>query len=175
MDFEKLIFQRQSCRSYDPSRNVSEADLRKCLEAARMAPSACNSQPYHFTVASGSLADEVGALTRSMGMNGFTKDVHHFIVISEDAYNRTAAAGAKLKDQDYRSVDIGIATAYLTAQATELGLSTCILGWFDEKKLCDLLSLQNRIRLVIAIGYAKDSDPIRPKKRKDLDILVSWK
>ncbi len=175
MDFEALIAKRQSCRSYDPSRSVSETDLRKCLEAARMAPSACNSQPYHFTVASGTLAEAVGALTRSMGMNGFTKDVHTFIVISEDAYNRTAAAGSKLKDQDYRSVDIGLTTAYLTAQATELGLSTCILGWFDEKKLCALLGLSNRVRLVIAIGYAKADDPIRTKKRKELDELVSWK
>lgn len=175
MDFEQLLRQRQSCRSYDPSRTVSEEDLRKCLEAARMAPSACNSQPYHFTVTGGETAEQVGALTRSMGMNAFTKDVHHFIVISEAAYNRTAAAGAKLKDQDYRSVDIGLTTAYLTAQATELGLATCIMGWFDEKKLCKLLDLTDRIRLVIAIGYAKESDPIREKKRKNMEELVSWK
>jgi len=175
MDFATLIAQRQSCRSYDPRRTVSQEDLGKCLEAARMAPSACNAQPYHFTVASGDTAEKVGALTRSMGMNGFTADVHHFVVISEGSYNRTAAAGAKLKDQDYRSVDIGLTAAYLTAQATELGLSTCILGWFDEKKLCDLLELKGRVRLVIAIGYAREGDPIRAKKRKALDELVSWK
>ena len=175
MDFETLIRQRQSCRSYDPSRSVSDEDLRKCLEAARLAPSACNAQPYHFTVVSGELAEQVGALTRSMGMNGFTKDVPQFIVVSEAAYNRIAAAGAKLKDQDYRSVDIGIATAYLTAQAAELGIATCIMGWFDEKKLCSLLSLGGRIRLVIATGYAKEGDALRPKKRKTLDDLVSWR
>ena len=175
MDFEALLLQRQSCRSYDPHRSVSREDLRQCLDAARMAPSACNAQPYHFTIAEGETAEAVGALTRSMGMNGFTKDVRHFIVISEDAYNRTAAAGAKLKDQDYRSVDIGITTAYLTARAAELGLATCIMGWFDEKKLFALLDLKTRIRLVIAIGYAKEGDPIRAKKRKDLDELVSWK
>lgn len=175
MDFTTLIAQRQSCRSYDPRRTVSAEALQQCLEAARMAPSACNAQPYHFTVAGGETAEKVGALTRSMGMNGFTTDVHHFIVISEAPYNRTAAMGAKLKDQDYRSVDIGLTTAYLTAQATELGLSTCILGWFDEKKLCDLLDLNGRVRLVIAIGYAKEGDPVRSKKRKTLDELVSWK
>jgi len=175
MDFESLICRRQSCRNYDRARPVSREALLSCLEAARLAPSACNAQPYHFTVVQGEAADQVGALTRSMGMNGFTKDVSSFIVISEAAYNRTAAAGAKLKDQDYRSVDIGITTAYLTARATELGLDSCILGWFDEKKLCDLLDIKDRIRLVIALGYAKDGDPIRAKKRKSLEELVSWK
>jgi len=174
MDFSALMLARQSCRAYDSSRPVSQEDITACLEAARMAPSACNAQPYRFAVATGKAADAIGACTRSMGMNAFTKDVGVFIVISEGPYNRTAAAGAKLKDQDYRSVDIGITTAYLTARATELGLSTCILGWFDEEKVRKLTGAEGKIRLVIALGYAKADDPLREKKRKEQDILVKW-
>lgn len=174
MNFSELIRQRQSCRAFDAARPVSREDITTCLEAARVAPSACNAQPYHFTVAQGETASQVGALTRSMGMNGFTTDVPVFIVISEAPYNRTAAVGAKLKDQDYRSVDIGITAAYLTAQATELGLSTCILGWFDEKRLRHLIGARGMVRLVIALGYAREGDPLRNKKRKSPEDLITW-
>ena len=116
----------------------------------------------------------MGDLTRSMGLNGFTPDVPVFVVISEANYNATSAVGAKVKGQDYRSVDIGIAAAYFTAQATELGLSTCIIGWFGEKKLRQLVGAKGMVRLVIAVGYAKEGDALRKKVRKDLETLVTW-
>ena len=174
MNFSELTRQRQSCRAFDPDRPVPREAVTACLEAARLAPSACNAQPYHFTVVQGDLAGQVGALTRSMGMNGFTAGVPVFIVVSEAPYNPTAAVGARLKAQDYRSVDIGITAAYLTAQAADLGLATCILGWFDEDKVRQCTSAQGRVRLVIALGYAREGDPIRPKRRKPLEDLVTW-
>ena len=175
MDYLEIARTRQSCRAYDAARPVEEEKLLACLEAARLAPSACNAQPYHITVAQGVAGEAVGAATRSMGMNGFTREVPVFLVISETAYNRTASVGSKVKHQDYRSVDIGIAAAYLTAEAQTQGLSTCILGWFDSKKLRQLLDLKWEPRLVIALGYARTGDPLRSKKRKSLDNLVAWK
>jgi len=174
MDFMEIAQKRQSCRAYDPNRAVDAALVQACLEAAWLAPSACNAQPYHITVARGDTARLVGEAVRSMGMNKFTQDVPVFLVLSEAPYNATAAAGARLKNQDYRSVDIGIAAAYLTAQATALGLGSCILGWFDERKLAASLGLSQRIRLVISLGYAKEGDPLRPKKRKGQDDLTTW-
>ena len=85
-------------------------------------------------------------------------------MISEAAYNATAAVGAKVKGQDYRSVDIGIAAAYLTAEARTQGLSSCILGWFDGKRLRRLLGLKGPVRLVLALGYAKSRRSIAPQK-----------
>lgn len=174
MNFLELAKTRQSCRSYDKARPVEQEKLLACLEAARLSPSACNSQPYHFTVVTGEQAAAVGDCTRGLGMNTFTEDVPAFVVISEVPYNLTAGAGARVKGQDYRSVDIGIAVAYFTSEATAQGLSTCILGWFDEKKLQSLLHLSRPIRLVIAIGYAAPGDPLRTKKRKTLDELTTW-
>ena len=174
MDFSQLISTRQSCRAYDSTRSVPRETLAACLEAARLAPSACNAQPYHFTVVTGENARAVGDTTRSMGLNKFTPDVPTFVVISEANYNATSAVGSKVKGQDYRSVDIGIAAAYFTARATELGLSTCIIGWFDEKKLRQLVGAKGTVRLVIAVGYAKEGDVLRKKVRKDLDTLVTW-
>jgi nitroreductase len=81
--------------------------------------------------------------------------------------------GAKVKNNDYRSMDIGIAVAYLTAEATAQGLSTCILGWLDDSKLRELCHLDAPVRLVITLGYAKEDDKLRDKKRKDLNQLVT--
>ena len=174
MNFTEIALARQSCRSYDETRAVEEEKLSAILEAARLAPSACNSQPYHFTVCRGEAAKAVAAATQGMGMNKFSSQAPVLIVISEADYNKSAALGAKVKGNDYRSIDIGITTAYLTAEATAQGLSTCILGWLDDDKIRKICDIDHPVRLVITLGYAKD-DPLRNKKRKELSQLVSYK
>ena len=174
MNFTEIALMRQSCRSYDETREVEQEKLTAILEAARLAPSACNSQPYHFTVCRGEAAKAAAAATQGMGMNKFASQAPVLIVISEADYNKTAAMGSKVKGNDYRSIDIGITTAYLTAEATAQGLSTCILGWLDDQKLRKICGIDHPIRLVITLGYAKD-DTLRAKKRKELAELVSYK
>lgn len=164
---------RQSCRSYDENRPVEPEKLQAVLEAARLAPSACNGQPYHFTVCRGAAAKEVAGATMGMGMNKFAAQAPVLIVVSEDAYCKSAAVGAKVKKNDYRSMDIGIAVAYLTAEATAQGLSTCILGWLDDEKLRKICQLKYAARLVITLGYAKADEKLREKKRKPLTELVT--
>jgi len=176
MNFTEIARTRQSCRSYDPCRVVEKEKLEAILEAARLAPSACNGQPYHFTVCRGDTAREVALLTRGMGgMNKFAVDAPVLIVISEEPYVKSAALGAKVKNNDYRSMDIGIAAAYLTAEAAAQGLGTCILGWFDDEKARSLCGIQHPVRLVITLGYPGENDRLREKKRKSLDELVSYK
>ena len=173
MNFYEIAQNRQSCRAYDASRAVEEEKLNAILEAVRLAPSACNGQPYHLTVCRGEIAKEVAKATMGMGMNKFASDAPVLIVISEEPYCKTAALGAKVKNNDYRSIDIGIAAAYLTAEATAQGLGTCILGWLDDEKIRKICSLSYPVRLVITLGYAKEGDKLRTKKRKDLDELVT--
>ena len=175
MDFLTIARNRQSCRSYDPERPVEEEKLQAVLEAVRLAPSACNGQPYHLTICRGETAKQVAAATTGVGINKFAKDAPILIVISEEPYVKTAALGAKLKGNDYRSIDIGIAAAYLTAEAAAQGLGTCILGWLDDEKIRKLCDLSNPVRLVITLGYAKEGDKLRTKKRKELSQLVSEK
>ena len=176
MNFTEIARTRQSCRSYDPCRVVEKEKLEAILEAARLAPSACNGQPYHFTVCRGDTAREVALLTRGMGgMNKFAVDAPVLIVISEEPYVKSAALGAKVKNNDYRSMDIGIAAAYLTAEAAAQGLGTCILGWFDDEKVRKLCGIEHPVRLVITLGYPGEHDKLREKKRKNLDELVSYK
>ena len=173
MNFYEIAQNRQSCRSYDANRAVEEDKLNAILEAVRLAPSACNGQPYHLTVCRGEVAKAVAKATMGMGLNKFSIDAPILIVISEAPYCKTAALGAKVKGNDYRSIDIGIAAAYLTAEATAQGLSTCILGWLDDEKIREICSLSHPVRLVITLGYAKESDKLREKKRKDMDELVT--
>lgn len=173
MNFNEIAKNRYSCRAYDGGRLVEEEKIRAILEGAILSPSACNSQPYHFTVCRGEKAKEVAKATQSMGINKFTSDAPVMIVISEDNYNKSAGIGAKIKNMDYRSIDIGIATAYLTAEASAQGLGTCILGWFDDKKIRDICNLKHPVRLVVALGYAKEGSAVPPKKRKAYDELVS--
>ena len=174
MNFTEIAQTRQSCRSYDPSWEVEQEKLDAILNAVRLAPSACNGQPYHLTVCRGETAKEVAAATMGMGMNKFASQAPVLIVLSEEPYVKSAALGAKLKGNDYRSMDIGIAVAYLTAEAAAQGLSSCILGWLDDEKLRKICDLKYPVRLVVTLGYPKE-DKLRPKKRKELSELVSWR
>lgn len=171
MDFLEIANHRQSCRSYDPDRPVEREKLEAILEAVRLAPSACNAQPYHLTVCRGETAKAVAKATQGMGMNKFADQAPVLIVISEAPYTKAAALGAKVKGNDYRSIDIGIAAAYLTAEAAAQSLGSCILGWLDDDKIRKICGLSYPVRLVVTLGYAADTQ--REKKRKDLSELVS--
>ena len=172
MNFTEIAEMRQSCRSYDPTRAVEQKKLDAVLYAARLAPSACNGQPYHITVCRGEAARRVAKATQGMGMNKFASEAPVLLVLSEMPYVATAALGAKVKKNDYRSIDIGIVAAYLTAEATAQGLGTCILGWLEDSEIREICGLEGAVRLVITLGYPKDGDPLRAKKRKDMADLV---
>lgn len=174
MNFTEIAENRQSCRSYNPEREVEEEKLLRIIESARLAPSACNGQPYRITVCKNEAAKLVSKAVGGMGMNKFAKDAPIMIVISEEPYVASAALGAKIKKNDYRSIDIGIVSAYITAEAAAQGLGSCILGWLDDKKIREICSLDGTVRLVITIGYPKENEKLREKKRKNMDELVGY-
>lgn len=174
MNFREIAEQRQSCRAYNSERMVEKEKLQAILEVARLSPSACNGQPYHITVCTGDTAKMVAKATQGMGINKFAVEAPVLMVVSEKPYAKTAALGAKIKHNDYRSLDIGILSAYITSEATAQGLGSCILGWFDDDKIRQLCNLDGAVRLVITLGYQSDSDKLRHKKRKDMDELVSY-
>ena len=173
MNFMEIAENRQSCRSYDSTRKVEQEKLDAILRAAQLAPSACNGQPYHLTVCHGQAAKEVALACRGLGMNKFAVQAPVMIVISEEPYVKSAAMGARVKGNDYRSIDIGIVAAYITAEAAAQGLGTCILGWLDDARIREICGLQYPVRLVITLGYPNDA--LRKKQRKDLSELVTVK
>ena len=172
MNFTEIAESRQSCRNYDTWRAVEQEKLDRILASARLAPSACNGQPYMITVCRGEVAKKVAEATQGVGINKFATDAPVVLVISERPYVATAALGAKIKKNDYRSIDIGILAAYITAEATAQGIGSCILGWLDDGKIREICGIDQQVRLVITLGYPKADDKIRPKKRKDIAELV---
>lgn len=172
MNFTEIANNRQSCRNYDAERAVEQEKLNAILESARLSPSACNGQPYLMTVCRGESAKAVAKAVQGMGMNKFADNAPVLIVISEKPYVASAALGAKVKGNDYRSIDIGILAAYITAEAAAQGLGSCILGWFDDAKLREICSLDAPARLVITLGYPKEGDKLREKKRKNMAEIV---
>ena len=171
MNFTEIAENRQSCRKYDNTKPIEQEKLDRILATARLAPSACNGQPYHITVCKGELAKKVAKATQGMGLNKFASEAPILLVISEKPYVATAALGSKVKKNDYRSMDIGILAAYITAEAAAQGLGSCMLGWFDEKAVREICGADGTVRFVITIGYAKEGDPLRKKKRKAYEDL----
>ena len=175
--FYSLASARQSCRNYNPDKKVSREELTACLEAARIAPSACNSQPWSFHgVLSHDKAKLMGLYLQKFGLNKFAEKCPAFVVVVEEKAKLIARIAGKLGSQEYASIDIGIAAAHFCLAACDIGLSTCITGCFDEGKIKELLDIpkNKRIRLVICVGYAADDDKLRPKTRKDFEEIVKF-
>ena len=163
-DFLQLVASRQSDRAYDMSRAVEHDKLERILEAARLSPSACNAQPWRFVVVTDpELAVKVGKATAGLGMNKFAKDAPVHILIVEESANITSLLGGKVKDKHFPLIDIGIAASHMVLAAESEGLGSCILGWFDEKKIKQLTGIPSSKRLLldIIIGY-----PLKEKRKK---------
>jgi len=177
-DFTSLVNNRQSCRRYKHDCPVSREDIDACLEMARLAPSACNSQPWRFYCADSS--EDRALIAKSvqdLGMNKFADFCSAFVVVTESPAKMIARIAGSLRDQQFAQIDVGIAVAHFVLACEEKGLSTCIMGWLDEDKLRNHFSIPNnqRIRLVIGVGRAEDGDAVRNKVRLPLDEIRSWK
>lgn len=173
MTFQELIKVRQSERKYKDQK-VARDLIIQCLEAARLAPSACNSQPWKFVVVDDpSLLPAVADAAAGMGMNKWVNQAPVIVAVTLEKMNFTARIGSVIKDKEYSLLDVGIAVEHFCLQATELGLGTCIMGWFDEKKVKKLLGIGNkRIPLLISLGYPDGTT--RNKSRKTLEEMSSW-
>ena len=174
MEFLELVQQRQSDRKYEEGRPVVRAQILQCLEAARLAPSACNSQPWKFVVVDDeTLLPQMQEAAAGMGMNKFASQAPCIVAVVLEKMNFTARIGSVIKDKEYSLLDVGIAVEHFCLQAAELGLGTCIMGWFNEKKVAQLLGVKNRrIPLLISLGHPVGKT--REKSRKALNEMSSW-
>lgn len=175
--FLELARTRQSDRAYDAHRAVEEDKLNRILEAGHLAPSACNAQPWRFVVVTNAeLKNKIADATAShvLMMNHFTKQAPVHIVIVEESPNFTSSVGSMIKHTPFSQIDVGIAAAHIALAAADEGLGTCILGWFDEKKVKALLKIPSgkKVSLIITLGYSQQ--PTREKKRKAIGDVVRY-
>lgn len=176
-DFFAFLSQRQSVRSF-LSQPVEPEKLTRCLEAARLAPSACNAQPWTFVVVTEPVLREQVAESAVGGvlpLNHFTRQAPVLIVVVRESPNFTSGLGQVVKNKEFTVMDVGMATLQLSLQATAEGLGSCILGWFNEKRVKELLAIpaRKRAELIVALGYPS-SPGVRPKLRKPLSEMVRY-
>lgn len=174
MEFKELVKIRQSDRKYT-DKPVEKKKLMQCLESTRLSPSANNSQPWKFIIVDDpSLRVEIANCDASMGMNKFVASAPVIAVVVVEKQNVLSSVGSVIQNKPYYLLDIGIAVNQFCLQASDLGLGTCIIGWFDEKKVKNLLQVDRnkRVPLIITIGYSDSRT--REKRRKSLDEISSW-
>ena len=175
MNFIELISKRQSVRKY-LSKPVEKEKIDLCIEAGRIAPSASNSQPWKYIVVDDPIIkDKVAHETYStlVSFNKFVVQAPVIIVIVIEKPGLVTQIGASIQKRDYPLIDIGITAEHFCLQATELGLGTCMLGWFNEKPIKKLLNIpeKKRIGLMISVGYA-DDEPRQKNRKKTNEIRV---
>ena len=178
MKFSELVTLRQSVRKYQ-DKPVEREKIELLIEAVRLAPSACNSQPWKLIIVDEpELKDRVARATTSPGMslNKFVPQAPVIAVLTLEKAKLSSQVGALMKNREFPLIDIGAAAEHFCLQAVELGLGTCMLGWFDERTIKRLLHIPRRTRigLLIALGYAADGDSLRKKVRKDACAMSSF-
>ena len=177
MNFLDLIQKRRSVRRYS-DRPVVKEDILKCLEAARLAPSACNSQPWHFIVIDepelkARVAERI--FSGLYSMNRFAKEAPVLVAVVSEKMKFLASLGGQFRGTRYCLVNIGIACEHLVLQAQELGIGSCWIGWFDEKVLKEEMKIprNKKIDIVISLGYPAE-DKVVPKTRELLEEISSF-
>lgn len=180
MDFLTMMETRKSCRAYQ-NKPVSREELLKIAEAGRLTPSGCNSQPWKFIIIDEPEAKEklCDALVCTDGLTGapWRAQVPAFIILVEQEAKVKPAVITHYHDaQRFAQGDIGAACMNMCHMAMDLGLSTCILGMNDQKKMEEYFGIPagHEARLVLAVGYSAETTPVSKKVRKPLEEVCSF-
>ena len=173
-----VIKQRKSVRDF-LDRPVEREKIMMCLEAARVAPSACNSQPWKFIV----VDDEglkkklcIAAFSGIYAINSFCKTAPALVVAISEKSKFIARIGGLFRGTKYYLIDIGIACEHFVLQAEELGLGTCWIGWFNEKAIKSVLNIpqSKKIDIVLALGYYDRGKLASAHDRESIEEIASF-
>jgi len=174
-DFMELCQRRQSCRDFS-DKPVEHDKLARCVEAARLAPSGCNAQPWSFVVVENpEIVPEVAKCAQQLGFNDYIAKARAFIVVLEEHAVLMPAIRCIMDSQYFAKGDLGAAVLTICLQAESMGLGSCILGIYDRERLCELLDIPRDKRFggLIALGYPA-SDKVRNKVRKPMEEIVRF-
>ncbi len=174
----ELLKQRRSVRDF-LDKPVEREKIKLCLEAARVAPSACNSQPWKFIVVDdGELKKRLcdKAFSGIYAINAFCKKAPVIVVIVSERSKFLARIGGMFRGTKYYLIDIGIAGEHFVLQAQELGLGTCWIGWFNERAVKSVLNIpkDKKIDVLLALGYYDQEKVKSGHSREPLDKISSF-
>ena len=172
MSINELFLKRKSVRSFS-NKKISKEIILKLIDAAHLAPSAVNYQPWRFFVC---CTEEIKQRIIESYPRKWMESAPIYIVACADK-SQSWKRGADNKD--HGNIDVAIAVTHLMLKATELGLGTCWVCNFDVNILRKALNLDNVLEpvAIIPIGYPTDYDSLEtelPKKRKSVDEITEW-
>jgi len=174
MKLDQILNTRRSVRSFD-SRPVNEKDIISIIEAARLSPSACNSQTWRFIfVTQREIIRKIcHEAMRPVIPNKWLEQAPLVIVGCSRLDVIANRVGARVTGIEYYQIDLGIAMEHMVLKATELGLGTCWIGWFDETHVKGILGIPKKIKVsaLLAVGYPKEA-PVRKRKRKPTEKIA---
>lgn len=168
MDFDQLVQKRYSCRQY-AAEPLQEDHLDKILEAARLAPTAANRQPFQIIIIR--TKDNQEDLLEIYHRDWFVQPPLVLCVCSvpEDGWRRK-----KYDDQSYAVVDAAIVMDHITLQAADLGVGTCWIGDFNPQAAREYLQLPPQVEPVAFTPLGYPLDQVREKTRKALEDLIRY-
>ena len=176
MEYSELIKIRQSCRNYS-GEPVDRSAIEQVLDQARLAPSACNSQPWFFTaISSEDAVKKTGKAVQHFGFNKFAEKAGAFIVVEQREPKLKEGVTKVFGSRHFADNDIGIVVAHIVLACANLGLGSCILGMFNKNEIAEIIGAKDKaeIKLVIAVGKPAEGDAIRNKIRKDLSDIAKF-
>ena len=171
MELMQTILTRRSVRKFE-QKPVEREKINSCIEAARLAPSACNSQPWHFIVID---EPETKAAFCKQAFSGvysisqWAAKAPVLVAAVSDKGNFVSRVGNFLRRTEFYLIDHGIACEHLVLRAWDLGLGTCWIGWLDVVKASKFFNLPGgkKIEHLIALGYPAESPEPRPRKKPE--------
>jgi len=173
--FLELVSQRKSIRRFN-EKKLDRKDVLKCMEAARLAPSAENAQPWRYLVIDdpqikNRFADKV--FSGIYSVSKFAKKAPVLVLIMAELNVITHRIGKQIQNIRFHLIDIGISGEHLVLQAEELGIGTCWMGWFSVRKARKFFNIPKKYRIagLIPMGYY-DKKPSRERKRKKIEQIV---
>ena len=173
-----LIRHRHSIRGY-LDKLVEREKIMKCLEAARLAPSATNGQPWHFIVVDdavlkGKLCD--AAFGGLFSVMKFPREAPVVIVAVGNPPGPALRMGNIILHTNFSLIDMGIAAEHFVLQADELGMGACWLGLFNEEKVKRTLGIPRNRKVValLTLGYFDETLAKRQHHRKKLEEISSF-
>jgi nitroreductase len=169
MDFVELTKRRHSVRSYQNT-PVEKEKILQILEAARMAPSACNLQPLKFIIITN--PDIMNSITTEVYSGKWLQSAPVIIAVCGDH----SSSWKRRDGKDHCDIDVAIAIDHLTLAAADLGLGTCWICAFQAALCHKLLELENHYEVIalVPLGYPTD-DAASAKSRKMMEEIVSWR
>ncbi len=171
MEFNTLLNTRESVRNYDPDKPVPQDVMKRIIEAGRLAPSACNYQPYKFIVVS---SQEILQKVRACYRRTWFQDAPHILVITGD---RSRAWTRSYDSYNSIETDMAIAMTHIVFAAANEGVASCWVEAYDPAVLRSALNLgaETEVFGITPLGYSRDITPSRKvKQRKSYNDIVEF-